>query len=637
MVEILKYNDQLRDEMRKRGGESLYFFSKAILGMPDLDETPHLRICEALDGRDGWEGWRRGVVTAARGHLKSSICTIAWPLRQAIYNWNWSCRILGSSHDNAKKNFFDKIMALLQSGPQRNLIWYLYGDEGLKDPETGLPTFFQRLPSDLEKTTDTQLVLNRTDPFAPAAITYRGIGSDQEGYHGNAIILDDPDGAESQTSENARISAVDALYSIAPPLLINPVVDQILLVGTPHGPEGGLIYTVLEQTYGNKDRKPKFERNNAKRTWKYVFIPMTDEKEGASWPNRFTPDAIKLIRDTVSQQTLDQQYLLKKTTTGGSVFNWKKIESGFYRWKVPGRELQYSAILWDREAWEKKGIYKTEIELREGSVRDMRFYGHVDFTHKADTVGIYNRNNRPSQAAICVVGVLPDGHAFVMGTWTAKVEPEEQFRMVYWFDKRFGCHQWTFDAIGAQVWFKDYAAQLERTTAAYRSYKTTGQYGPIRTVSRLTSRLVEDKRNTRESKDAVIVDRLRPRFSDGSLHLHEDHNELLYQLRGFPDDTQFVDLADALAQGPIVWKAPISVDPAKVGRWSSLNDAEAFRTVADKYTGYFCPWRDLKTNRRRFEDEPEDIWDDVQGNLRMSVPPGPNVTENVRGLDNLQK
>ena len=630
MVAIPKYTEDLRNEMRKRGGESLYFFSKTILGMPDLTETPHLKICEALDGRGDWDGWRRGVITAARGHLKSSIATIAWPLREALYHWNWSCRILGSSHDNAKKNFFDKIMALIQSGPQRNVIWWLYGDEGLKDPVTGLPQFYQRLPADLAGTTDTQLILNRTDPFAPAAITYRGIGSDQEGYHGNGIVIDDPEGAESQTSEAARVTAEEAVFSIAPPLLINPIQDRILVVGTPHGHDP-LIYKLLEGKNG------KFEKDNKKRSWKYVYIPVVDEKDQPSWPARFTPDAIKLIRDTVSQQTWDQQYLLKKTTTGGSVFNWKKIESAFYRWKVPGKEVQYSAILWDRDAWEKKGVYKTELELREGAVREMRFYGHVDFTHKVDSVGIYNRNNRPSQAAIAVVGVLPDGHCFVLGTWTAKVEPEEQFRMVYWFDKRFGCHQWTFDAIGAQVWFKDYAAQLERTSAAYRSYKTTGQYGPIRTVSRLTSRLVEDKRNTRESKDAVIVDRLRPRFSDGSLHLHEDHNELLYQLRGFPNDTQFVDLADALAQGPIVWKAPISVDPSKVGRWSSLNDAEAFRTVADKYTGYFCPWRDLKTNRRRFEDEPEDIWDDVQGNLRMSVPPGPNVTENVRGIDNLQK
>ena len=623
MAEILKHTETLRAEMRKRGKESMYFFAKSICGMPDLDEKPHLKICEALDGRGDWKGWKRGLVTTARGHLKSSICTIAWPLREALYNWNWSCRILGSSHDNARTNFFRKIQAIIQTGPQRNLVFWLYGDTGWRDPETGLPGEFDRIPAELIGSTDSEIVLNRTDPFAPPAITYRGVGSLQEGYHGNAIIIDDPEGAESQTSEAARITAEEAVFSLAPPLLINPTKDRILVVATPHGQEP-LVYKILEGKNG------RWEKDNRKRSWKYIYIPAVDEKGDPNWPGRFTPEAIKLIRDTVSQQTWDQQYLLKKTTTGGSVFNYAKIESGFYRWKVPGREVQYSAILWDREAWEKQGLYKTELELRTGDVREMRFYGHVDFTHKADSIGIYNRKNRPSKAAIVVVGVLPDGHAFVLGTWTAKVEPEEQFRMVYWFDKRFGFHQVTFDAIGAQVWFKDYAASLERTSPAYRSYKTTGQYGPIRTVSRLTSRLVEDKRTTQEAKDAVIVDRLRPRFSDGSLHLHEDHHELLYQFRGFPDDTQFVDICDALAKGPIVWKAPISVDPKKVGRWSSLSDADAFRQVADKYTGYSCPWREPR-RKPMFPDEPDDAWDDVQGPLRMSVPPGPAILDNIRG------
>lgn len=206
--------------------------------------------------------------------------------------------------------------------------------------------------------------------------------------------------------------------------------------------------------------------------------------------------------------------------------------------------------------------------------------------------------------------------------------------MVYWFDKRFGAHQVTFDAIGAQVWFKDYAAALERTSPAYRSYQTTGQYGTKRTVSRLTSRLVEDKRNTRESKDAIIADRLRPWISAGMLHLHEDHHELLYQLKGFPDDTPYVDLADALAQGPIVWKAPISVE-SKPSRWASLSEAAQadFRNVADKYTGYYCPWRDVKPRAKMFEDEPEDAWEDVQGPLRLAVPPSPSPTQFVRGID----
>lgn len=572
MAHLKKYTDEYRRELVAKGGESLFFFCKGILGYKDLEEKPHLELCENLDGRGTWGQWNRGLVTASRGFLKSSICTIGWPIREGLYKVNWSCRILGSSWENVKMNFFDKITAIFKDSGHRDFLLWLYGDPS--NPQ------WYRIPRNFEGWTDRQIVFRRTDPLATPAITYKGMGSDQEGWHGNAVIIDDPEGADSTGGSAASEEARRTVHSVAPPLLIDPRTGQILVVATPHGDQP-LVYQILE------DKNGRIEWDNDKRAFKQWFKPILGPDGKPTWPERYGEAECKMIQATEDEKTWDQQRMLRKTSSASSMFDFDLVRRAFFKYTATG-VIEYPVRLMDEKAWYERGEYLETLETRRVHPREMRYYLHVDFTHRKDTVSSWHGNSRPARPSVVAVGVAPDFHAFVLGYWSPqeKSDLDEHARQIYRYYAKFGAFQVTYDPVGAQAWFSDYAEKLEKSETAFQRMKSSGQWSSARMLPRLSSRLVEDKRTTRESKESVISDRLMPWFKASCLHLHEKHDELLFQIKGFPDDTPYVDIVDALAQGPPVWQPPLGGD-----KQQHLKDRNSLqRRIAQKHTGYYNPY-----------------------------------------------
>lgn len=91
----------------------------------------------------------------------------------------------------------------------------------------------------------------------------------------------------------------------------------------------------------------------------------------------------------------------------------------------------------------------------------------------------------------------------------------------------------------------------------------------------------------RAAKEQVVSDRLNPWFQSCNLHIDPEADELIHQLKGFPDDSQYVDLVDALAQGPPIWEPPA---PKFTDQVRAKSDA-LLRRIVDKYTGYYSPYR----------------------------------------------
>jgi hypothetical protein len=119
----------------------------------------------------------------------------------------------------------------------------------------------------------------------------------------------------------------------------------------------------------------------------------------------------------------------------------------------------------------------------------------------------------------------------------------------------------------------------------------------------LSSRVEEDKRPAKESKEFVVSSRLEPFLRSMCLHLHPKHEELLTQMRGFPDGYPFVDLVDALAQGPPVWQAPMASERSL----EIMQRNQLARRITAKYTGYWNPYgdkNDRKPERDRWPDAP---------------------------------
>lgn len=578
-------NEERRRELFLRGADSLYFFAQGILGFEDLEFEPHMELCENLLGRGSWGDWRQGLVCASRGFLKSSICTIAFPLHQAIYRNNFSSRIIGSSWENAKLNFFMPMLRMFTVSNRRNFLHWLYDrcicNGSSKCPYCGGTNM--RLMPNMEGTNESQLVLSQTDPLAKPAITFKGIASDQEGYHGNLVILDDPEGADAEKSDTTNTDALRA-WANSTPLLIDPMTCRILTVCTPHG-DDPLAWRLLEDDQGN------IEWDNRKRAIKVWWKPIVNSEGKPNWPERFSDDRVELLRQTIgvrAPKVFEQQYLLRKTLAGGGMFDMASIKAGFWQWKIRGRIIDYPVLMLDPNKWYGKGVREVTEERRTVHMDELRFYIHFDPIHKEDPIARPSGTSRPSRAAIVVCGVAPDGHVFVLATWSDQVSIDKQLAELFRHYRMFGPFHVTYDPTGAQYWIEEIVKTYERSNPAYQFPRTTGLHVPSRRLPSLSSRIVADRRSPRQSKEEVIQGRLEPWFNERTLHLEATQDEILHQLAGFPDNTTYVDLVDALAQGPVQWLPP----GGRRMRESKTAGERLMRALSDPYTGYIDPWTD---------------------------------------------
>lgn len=566
---VPKYTEDKRKEFYELGQRSLFFFCKGILRMKDLSEGLHRDWCEKLDGRGDWgEHWKRGVMAASRAFLKTSIGSIGFPLHRSIYTVNWACRIIGSSSDNVRINIFDPMLNLFGQGP-----------DGESEHSRFLHWLYQeRIPEDFAGWNTEQLSFIRTDPLAKPSITYKGLASDQEGWHGRCVIIDDPEGADADKVRSVNVDAKRVIAN-AVPLLDDPKLGQILVVNTSHG-NAPVLYDILE------DGRGQIEWDNSRRDWKQIFVPIVDAHGNPAWPERYPQDQIDFIKATTDPIVWERQFMLRKFVAGGSLFDKEAITKGFVQWEIPGKVIKYPILGFEEDKWYKKGEFVPVETYGTVRVEHMRYYMHVDPKHREDTIqtGFVSGTARPSRAAQVIVGITPDFHAIVMGLWSGDAGLEEQVRQMYRAYKDWAPFNVTFDPVGAQVWFKNYAEMLERSDFRFRALESSGRYGPKRLLPALTGRLVEDKRSTREDKVDVIYNRLSPWINNRTLHFWGGarQEELLHQIFGFPDNTSYVDLVDALAQGPPVWKPPLQSE-----RVIELQkNAKRLTQVASKYTGY---------------------------------------------------
>lgn len=569
------WTEELRQTILRESERNLFFFARVVCGYKDITDT-HRELCENLDGRGDWGAWRRGLICCHRGWIKTSIVR-AWALREALFRVNWTCRYLGSSYDNAKLHFLDPIKNLFMQSAQAQLVRWL---------------FEHRIPVGFLGWTDTYIVFLRTDANAPPAISIKGIGADQEGYHGNAIIIDDPEGAES---EKSNVQQIDAIRSVAnaTPLLIKPGEDRILLIGTVHGADP-VVYRALYENFNPEEPPPTGEVNwdNSKRVWKQFWRPVYLNGKivfpyDADGTPRFTEEILEVIRRG-NADMWKKQYLLLRSGQGTGSWSRKIIEKNRAKWKDPGtkRIVQYPALKIDAVKWREQGKLDMKEVWRECPLHEMFFYLQFDPKHKQFTTSYQRAKVRPAQAAIVVVGVSPDGHAFVVERWCdANASLEKQLETLIHLHIKWGARKLIIDPIGAQAWLKSILDMNERSNPVFQSLRGKSLWGETRYLPRLSAILEEDKRSPKMSKEEHIYHRLDPLIAEGRLHTFEEHSDLENQLIGFPDETEYIDLADALAQGVEWWQGPLGSEEQQRAR----KEQQLLQQIGQRYTNYRSP------------------------------------------------
>ncbi len=559
---IKKYTSEYRRELFDAGRDNLFFYCKGILGFEDMTTDLHWDLCEFLSS-----DWKRAMLCAFRGSLKSSIGNIGFVTHESLYIPNHSTKLVEQKEDNAKINHFRPIIHLFKESARGDFLYWLYGPDGGEDEKD-----MQRIPEGFKGWTKSELNLIQTDPLMPPAITYGGIESAYEGWHGNLVLSDDLEGADSDKSEVSSEDAYRFISKVAPPLLRNPAEDRILDIGTPHG-DNPHVYRI--KRFEDKLKK------EGKHVWDIWWKEVIDSEGLSRWPERFTPGVLEGLK--LNKELWDTQYMLRIRKMGVGIFDMESVRQGFYT--MSGRGVfRYLHREWDIDDLDEWGYPTPKEEYRNASLKGMRFYELCDPKHKDRITDA----KKPSEAAICVVGVAPDGHVFVVYTWADDVGLEKFAEKVFWVYRKFKPMKVSMEAIGAQTWFWDYAKLLQ--AGKYRNIMSLVQPdGAVSPLPPLTARLIEAERKISLSKEEWIIGQLDSWFSFGVLHLHHSQEHLIDQCDRFPDSTHPQDLLDCLSQFPSI--VPKTY-PSRQETLERQRKDLLLKTIRDEddIVGYQVPW-----------------------------------------------
>lgn len=227
MTHVLEFNEAFRQEELLRGERSLFYFARMILGFERLNDWD-FELCKALEASPPYEPWLRFLLSKYRGGYKSTVASQGYPLWRGAYIEDFSTKLIEGSSDNAKHNHFLPLVELFTSSPRAEYLRWL---------------FKHRLPEGLAGWNSERLTFKKTNPLASDTLSYWGVNSKFEGWHGELVVIDDAQGTEVEGS-NVGVSDAWRAYDRSVPLLTNPSTGQIIVVGV--GPIGGTSSFVHE-------------------------------------------------------------------------------------------------------------------------------------------------------------------------------------------------------------------------------------------------------------------------------------------------------------------------------------------------------------------------------------------------------
>jgi hypothetical protein len=224
---------------RFKSQKSLFYFTRAILGFRKLTPYLHKKVCDFIqDPR-----YKRKLLLLPRGHYKSTIATIAYPLWLLIQEDIRMLPVNGSLDDPERAEFF----RLSYPEPGRNLTILIANETA-----TGAQHFLDAIKTIIETNQLLQLLFpeiipdfskqlkrwNQQEMLVPrsvsrpeATIETIGVGGAVQGRHYRVQIHDDLIGNNAMNSDAVmRLTKEWLTYSES--LFVNPTTDVHVIVGT---------------------------------------------------------------------------------------------------------------------------------------------------------------------------------------------------------------------------------------------------------------------------------------------------------------------------------------------------------------------------------------------------------------------
>lgn len=306
--------------LRDKSREDFYFFTKAILKNDWLDPEIHWPLCNDLQDLSV----SRRVIVLPRGWLKTTICTISWPIWLACcVNPNLRILIVQNNMVNARK----KLKVIREQWEKNGLLRAMY-------PEL-LPTVDSTWSGE-------SICLNRSGTFAESTFECIGVGGQSTSRHYNVVIEDDtvaPDQSElgeatlAPTTED--IQKAIGLHKLLSPLLDNPPIDAVnrfepqrLVVGT-RWYEHDLIQHI-------KDHEPSYKILT--RACRENELGVPDPKGKITYPGRFNEKKLEEELENLGPYFFDTLMMNNPVRTGDMIFKSEWIQ---YYESLPPRQSLY--------------------------------------------------------------------------------------------------------------------------------------------------------------------------------------------------------------------------------------------------------------------------------------------------------
>lgn len=204
------------DLIRQYSKRSLYFFAKGVLRFSWLTPDIHRPVCRVLENRS----INRKIFVLPRGWLKTTICSIAYPIWRGVHDPNIRVLLAQNNQTNARS----KLKVIRGQFDHNSLLRALY-------PHV--------LPGSKSTWSSDSLCLTRSETFPESTFDCIGVRGQATSRHYNLIIEDDtvaPDfdelGDEMLAPTHDDVSKAISWHRLALPLLTNVETDEQLVVGT---------------------------------------------------------------------------------------------------------------------------------------------------------------------------------------------------------------------------------------------------------------------------------------------------------------------------------------------------------------------------------------------------------------------
>jgi len=211
--EVRAFGSEERELLRATAQKDLYVFSKGILGYPDVIPEVHGPLCKRLVESPK----RRRLWLLPRGHLKSTVATVADSLRLGIDNPDDARILIVGETATLGEKFLSEIKNHCMNNEVLRSLW----------PEL-IP---ERFTGPGVQWSSTMASLRRSSAHKEPTWQAIGVGGASVGSHFTRIKADDLIGFEAARSA-ADMAYVIAWVSNIEPLLVNQHRDIIDFIGT---------------------------------------------------------------------------------------------------------------------------------------------------------------------------------------------------------------------------------------------------------------------------------------------------------------------------------------------------------------------------------------------------------------------